>query len=281
MSKNILNYQIIDNTGSRNAPWVVFIHGAGGSLKTWSRQTDAFTPHFRLLLIDLRDHGDSKNISKSESDYKFDLITDDIYNTLLDAGINKAHFVTLSFGSVVLQHFMMKHPEIVNKSVVAGGVFKADLLIWFFVKTAKFVNYFIPFRWMYIIFSFLLMPKKRNKLARRIYQKQALKLTSKEYYRWLGLYNEFFQLLKRFSLMTFDSKQLIVMGSEDFVFLKSAIQYAQSQAGVFIKVIKKAGHICNIEEPEVFNQLAIDFLLNIEPKLEIQPSMAHSRGNSF
>ena len=42
---------------SKEASWVVFIHGAGGSISTWKRQIDFFKKEFNVLLLDLRDHG--------------------------------------------------------------------------------------------------------------------------------------------------------------------------------------------------------------------------------
>ena len=61
-----------------DAPWLVFVHGAGGSIRTWKFQIDAFAPHFRLLLIDLRDHGYSKDILPEFPAYDFDIVAKDI-----------------------------------------------------------------------------------------------------------------------------------------------------------------------------------------------------------
>ena len=58
--RTLLHHEVIAE--NPDAPWLVFIHGAGGSIRTWKFQIEAFAPHFRLLLIDLRDHGYSKEI---------------------------------------------------------------------------------------------------------------------------------------------------------------------------------------------------------------------------
>ena len=56
----MLKYDIIDN---RHEEWVVFIHGIGGSTKTWKRQIDLFSEKYNLLLLDLPGHGyNSDNI---------------------------------------------------------------------------------------------------------------------------------------------------------------------------------------------------------------------------
>ena len=44
----------------KSAPWVTFIHGAGGSSSIWYKQVRDFKSDYNVLLIDLRGHGKSK-----------------------------------------------------------------------------------------------------------------------------------------------------------------------------------------------------------------------------
>ena len=50
----MLKYEIIDN---QKEEWVVFVHGIGGSTKTWGKQIEAFSEQYNLLLLDLPGHG--------------------------------------------------------------------------------------------------------------------------------------------------------------------------------------------------------------------------------
>ena len=72
----LLHYEVIGD--NPQAPWMVLIHGAGGSIKTWKFQIEAFAPHYRLLLLDLRDHGYSKDILPEFPVYDFDIVAEDI-----------------------------------------------------------------------------------------------------------------------------------------------------------------------------------------------------------
>ena len=47
----MLKYEAIDN---QHEEWVVFVHGIGGSTKTWNRQIEDFSQRFNLLLLDLK-----------------------------------------------------------------------------------------------------------------------------------------------------------------------------------------------------------------------------------
>jgi len=91
MKKTSLNAVAYRNISSKE--WVVFIHGAGGSTATWKFQVEAFKPFYNLLLIDLRDHGKSKEIIPEFENYNFDIITHDIKAVLDKYQINKAHFI--------------------------------------------------------------------------------------------------------------------------------------------------------------------------------------------
>ncbi|WP_375577598.1 alpha/beta hydrolase [Marivirga tractuosa] len=241
--------------------WIVFIHGAGGSTATWKYQVDVFKNHYNLLLIDLRDHGKSKNIAPEVEHYNFDLITDDIKQVLNNQKIDKAHFITLSFGSVIMQDLSIKYPNLVASAILAGGIFKANALIKSFVQLARFFNLFLPYKWMYSIFSYLLMPFRKHQKSRIIYQNQAQKLSSVEYMKWVGLYNEFFRLLNRFYDQDINFPALAIMGKEDYIFFKSAKSFAAKHENVLINEIKGAGHICNIDQPKKFNDLALAFTL--------------------
>ncbi len=258
MNKTILHHQI--HFCSENSEWIVFLHGAGGSTATWKYQVEAFSPFYNLLLLDLRDHGKSKGVYPYFKKYRFEIITADIIQVLNEHKIEKAHFITLSFGSVLLQDLSIRFPQLIASAVFAGGIFKANNLIRSFVNLARVFNLILPYKWMYTCFSWLLMPKESHKKSRFIYQKQAKKLTSVEYMKWVGLYAEFFQLLNRFFNQIIIFKGLVIMGKEDYVFLNAAKAFASNHTQIRLNVIDNAGHICNIDQSEVFNNVALKFI---------------------
>lgn len=241
-------------------PWIIFIHGAGGSSAAWQKQWSAFERDFNLLAMDLRDHGSSKNIEPYKSRYDFELISNDIQKVIDEVGIKRAHFITLSFGSVLMQDLTMRRPDLVDRVVAAGGIFKGNIFIKAFVHFARFLNLFLSYPQMYSVFSYLLMPKKRHQLSRRVYQIFSQKISSEEYLRWLGLYSTFFKTLKRFYYQKIAFPMLVIMGEDDFIFLKAAKDFSSIHEMVDVMVIPKAGHICNLDNPEAFNESVYQFL---------------------
>jgi pimeloyl-ACP methyl ester carboxylesterase len=259
MPKKMLHYEV--RQLNQNAEWIVFIHGAGGSTATWKYQLAAFKDYFNLLLMDLRDHGETGKLDETEQ-YNFGLITKDIVEVIDYVGIEKAHFVTLSFGSVILQDLSLRYPHLVLSAIFAGGIFKPNWAIKSFVYLAKILNIILPYKWMYSVFSYLLMPRKHHQLSRKIYQRQAAKIQPKAYMRWVGLYKEFFELLNRYFYQEINFPALVLMGSEDYVFLASANNFVELHSRAKLRVIKHAGHICNIDQYQKFNELALSFISN-------------------
>ena len=258
----MLHYEVerIDS----EAPWLVYIHGAGGSIATWKYQRDLGRQLVRnSILIDLRDHGKSQAMQGPDR-YSFDLIISDILEVLDHEGIKQADFMSLSFGSVLLQHLALRSPGRVRAAITAGGIFRGNFQLRTFVHLARFFNLFLPYRYMYSVFSYLLMPRQRHQVSRRIYRMQARKISPAAYMRWVGLYGEFFRLLKRFWNQRITFPLLIVMGSEDYVFLPAARRFAAKRDNVMIEVIAGAGHICNIDKPDQFNAVCGTFLASVD-----------------
>jgi pimeloyl-ACP methyl ester carboxylesterase len=271
LGMKLLHHQIYHQSEAH--PWVVFLHGAGGSMETWKYQQQAFQPHFNLLLLDLRDHGQSKEIQPVYERYTFDMISEDIMAVMRKAGIQKAFFMTLSFGSVLLQDLSIRYPGLIKKAVIAGGIFKGNFMIKAYVHLARIFNLFLSYPQMYRLFSYLLMPKENHQLSRRVYQRQARKLSSQAYLKWIGLYAQFFKLLNRFCHHPLNFETLVVMGADDYVFLKAARVFVSQQPHAQLQVMPDAGHICSIDQPEIFNRFALQFLREIQPSPHYNPSI--------
>lgn len=257
--KNLLHYTT--HIVGEAADWMIFIHGAGGSSLTWKYQIEGFSPFFNLLLIDMRDHGYSKDLEPAFRSYNFDIISDDLLRTIDHAGVKKAHFIALSLGSIILQKLSARRPEMMTSMIMCGGVFKADWRISSFAHFGKFMSYFVPFRWIYDGFIMIVMPRKNHAFSRQQYRKQSLKLKPGEFLKWLGLYKDFFAVVRKFYETTLKTPSLLVNGSQDHVFLDAAKRYAAKHAPLAELVIMEGrGHLCNLEDRKGFNAIVLKWL---------------------
>lgn len=257
---SILHHEV-KKRGS-DAPWLVFIHGAGGGISTWKYQKEAFAPYFNLLFIDLRDHGKSKNIQPEYNSYDFRIVSEDILRVIDQLGIRKASFVSLSLGSILLQKLDEMRPELVERMVAAGGIFKPNLKIHLFAHAGKFLSYILSYRQIYHLFSWVVMPRKNHEKARRVYRLQSERLSPGEFMKWLGLYQSFFRELRHFFRRELVKPCLVIMGSQDHVFLDAAKEFVRRQPKAVIEIVEQCGHIVTIDKPEIFNKKTIQFLLS-------------------
>ncbi len=255
-----------------DSPWIVFIHGAGGAIASWRYQTDAFRPFFNLLLLDLRDHGLSKNLEPAFPSYDFDIVCDDILAVIDHLGIHQAHFISLSLGSAILQRLDERRPPLIDKMVMAGGIFRATLRMRFLVYISRLLNYLLPYRMIYALFSLIILPRANHRTSRRIYRMHARRLTQAEYMKWVGLYKDFFRQLDRHFHRNLEKVSLVVMGAEDHVFFKAAKRFVARQERASLVVFDRCGHICNIEQWQRFNEEALHFLLG-EQTPPVPPSL--------
>lgn len=94
--------------GDASGPAVVLIHGYTDSARDWAPMLPYVSRRYRLILVDIRGHGQS---SKPECCYsRFDFAYD--IKLLLDAlGVRKADIVGHSLGSIIAQTFAEYWPE--------------------------------------------------------------------------------------------------------------------------------------------------------------------------
>jgi pimeloyl-ACP methyl ester carboxylesterase len=94
--------------GERSGPAVVLIHGYTDSARDWVPMLPYLSKRYRLILVDIRGHGQS---SKPECCYtRIDFAYD--IKLLLDAlGVQKADIVGHSLGSIISQTFAEYWPE--------------------------------------------------------------------------------------------------------------------------------------------------------------------------
>jgi pimeloyl-ACP methyl ester carboxylesterase len=106
------------DTGAPSGPAVVLIHGYTDNARDWVPLLPYVSKRFRLILVDLRGHGQS---SKPECCYtRLDFAYD--IKLLLDAlGVRKADIVGHSLGSIIAQTFAEFWPDRTSHAVLIAS----------------------------------------------------------------------------------------------------------------------------------------------------------------
>lgn len=106
--------------GPVNAPHVVFVHGLGGSLTTWSLNLPAFAGQFRICALDLVGAGSS---AKPTTDYSIPALAEFLAHFLDALGSDWQHVSLIghSLGGAVALAFAGSYPQRVERLILVDS----------------------------------------------------------------------------------------------------------------------------------------------------------------
>lgn len=242
--------------------WVVFIHGAGGSSSIWFKQIRAFKDHFNVLLVDLRGHGQSQHLIRAtrEHRYTFEEISLEVLEVMDHLQIERAHFVGISLGSILIRTIGEIAPDRLQTMVLGGAVTRLNVRSRFLVAVGNLFKRVMPYLWLYRLFAWIIMPRKHHQESRLLFANEAKKLCQKEFIRWFRLTYEVNPLLKFFEEKEIPVPTLYLMGEEDHMFLPPVRALVRKHRFSSLHVVQGAGHVCNVDAPGVFNERSIAFI---------------------
>ncbi|MFX0166008.1 MAG: alpha/beta fold hydrolase [Promethearchaeota archaeon] len=94
---------------------VLLVHGFGAKKESWIAQISPLSKHFKVIRFDNRGAGKS---DRPDGPYTMEIFADDI-NSLLDhLEIEKTHIIGWSLGGMIVQNFILKYPQRINKMVL-------------------------------------------------------------------------------------------------------------------------------------------------------------------
>ncbi|HEX8360014.1 MAG TPA: alpha/beta fold hydrolase, partial [Longimicrobium sp.] len=219
--------------------------------------------------LDLRGHGESReplHLWRQHEDYTFEAISLEILEVMDHLEIASAHFVGISLGCIVIRQLADMAPERVRAMVLGGAVTRLDLRSRVLVHAGDWVKRLVPFMWLYRLFAWIIMPRRRHRESRSLFVREARKLAQKEFLRWWRLTLEVTPLLRLFEEREIPIPTLYLMGDEDHMFLPPVRRIAQKHREfTTLTVMEDSGHVVNVDQANLFNRLAIGFLRGLQP----------------
>ena len=238
----------------------VFIHGHPFNRSMWTAQIDFFKDRYRLILPDLRGYGGS-GISSPRS--MLDEMALDIVHLLDSLNIDKAIFCGLSMGGQIVLDLYRLFPQKFNALIIADSDARSetpetrsqrlakaeDILKYGMIKhTDDTIHQYISERSMKNpnVYAplYAMMSKTRPEGAAAAHRGRADR-------------RDHTQMLPHITVPS-----LIIVGSEDY-FTPLPVARIMSDAipGARLVVVEDAGHLPNMEAPEIFNNALNEFLI--------------------
>lgn len=93
---------------------IVILHGLFGSSDNWLTQAKLFSEKFRVITVDLRNHGQSPH--DEQFDYKS--MVDDLQEFFDDHSLQTATLIGHSMGGKAAMNFALAHPDEVGKLII-------------------------------------------------------------------------------------------------------------------------------------------------------------------
>jgi pimeloyl-ACP methyl ester carboxylesterase len=235
--------------GPPGAPAVVFVHGALMGRSVWRPQVDALSDRFRCVSVDLPGHGTQRDVP-----FELDDAADGVVRAIDEAAGGRAVLVGLSLGGYVAMTVASRYPEKVRGLVLAGSTREPTG-----ASRIAFEAYALALR---LVPESVVRTIALAYFRRRYGRILAAAITAGGHFARGGS-----RAVRRIAgsrfrerLVAFGGPILVINGTLDLVFRIGAGRFLAGVPGVTSRVIPRAGHLSNVDQPEVFTGLIEGFI---------------------
>jgi 3-oxoadipate enol-lactonase len=222
---------------------LLLIMGWGGDHTGWALQTPAFSAEFRCVAFDNRGAGRS---DQPDVPYTIRMMAEDAVGVMDALGIDRAHVAGLSMGGMIAQEIAITHPDRVRTLGLHATLARPDRyliavghsVLWAraALEREEFVRTLLP--WL---------------LSPRTYAERS------DLVEFLA--RSFAEHPYPASLTGVRCPTLITVGADDILVpLRFSRVLQERIRGAELIVIEGGGHGCLWEQPDVFNEISLDFL---------------------
>lgn len=244
----------------------LFLHGIGGGRSNWLPQLQVVGQTMRAAALDLRGYGDSTlgPLQSTVDDYCADIL-----RVAGKLGARRLVLVGLSYGSWIATSFAMRHPEMLAGLVLSGGCTGMseagpDEREAFRVSREVPLNAGqVPADFAPAVVKVLAGPEASDGTRQKLYDSMAA-IPAATYRDALVCFTN---PLERFDFSRLTMPVLMMTGAHDRLAPPSEIRGiagriwdAAACPDVQFEIIPGAGHVCNVEAPQVYNRHLLTFL---------------------
>ncbi len=244
---------------------LILVMGIGYDATLWEpHQVPFFSEHFQTIVFDNRDVGRSSQATEA---YTIADMADDVAGLLDGLGIERAHLLGISMGSMICQEFAIRHPIRLNKLVLTGtgaAVARAKfdpISIWSFVKNHDSEGFSFAaqqFLWLFsesfrrnheaVDQTLKMLASNPNPVSAKAFQRQAEAYVKHD-------------VLDRLGQVT--APTIVISGEQDRLtppWICREVADAIPNAEFLMVEGEGSSHVLPLERPDDFNHAVLSFL---------------------
>ncbi|MBS9463558.1 alpha/beta hydrolase [Flagellimonas sp. 389] len=249
-------------SGESNTETILFVHGLGANASQFNGQHVYFHNKFKVISINLRGHGNSCTVHRSNNpESPFQKMGKDIVGLLYRLGIKHVHFVGNSMGGNVGYEVLRLAPERIKSFTTFGTTAQ--------MKTSKFMlgllllSYkVLPLRYI----AFLSKSAGQTAVSKERIEKMLIQSNKKTIMTLVP------------HLANFDYLDIVEETNVPVTILKgkldkeinkvlgSTLTSFKKRGNFGMVVMKNAGHFANLDNPATFNAILENFILKINTR---------------
>ena len=248
---------------------LVWSHEFAGDYRSWRAQVQFFSRRYRVITYNARGYPPS-DVPENLDDYTQEQSVDDLRGLLEHLKIERAHIGGLSMGGNVALNFGLTYPEMARSLVVAGtGAGSTDVE---------------PFRRNVNMRADRMRAGGMEAMGDYLNSGTRVQLLRKDPVGYEEFRRGFLEHSPIGSALTFSGVQgrrpsifdledrmraleaptLIMTGDEDEPCIEPSVFMKRCIPRSGLVVMPQAGHAINLEDPDLFNRIVLDFLTAVE-----------------
>ncbi len=239
---------------------LLILHGLFGSSDNWNSHAKEFAKHFKVYLIDLRNHGHSPH----SSIFNFDCLADDIVELMAEEKLRDVLLIGHSLGGKVILRLAQSHFFLIEKMIVVDMGLKKYLPQHDQIFEALFAVDIKNCESRKVgeerLSMFIKDESTRQFLIKNMHWKAHEKLAWR--FNLVSIFENKNELTKPISSEKIATKTLFIRGEKSNYILDSDIASIDDQVPyATFETIADSGHWVHADAPELFRTAALKFLL--------------------
>lgn len=233
---------------------LLFLHGALMSRAMWHPQLEIFGRHYRVIICDLPAHGASADLPGA---YTVAAVADQVFSLLGELEVESLHLCGHSLGGMVAQYIAATQPGRINKLVLAETAFGTQNSFQERVQTAL-ARPFLKLTPQNVLVA--AASRRYGSLRPEVAEFIRSEMGSYRHSASVRIMNAALGFAGKTALAEIEAPTLVLIGGENLQTHAQGRELAWLIPNARLVAVSKAHHLLNLDNPDVFNEIVLDFL---------------------